>query len=620
MPYERHRVPRRVLEAADLRPISRPNVNFAHTDLPIPTHAVRDYDEPKHLRDLRLPTHILDSVNPVGIDAPLAASSTSINWWPYPPWGQSTSSLTPSETASSSLLPSLVAAVSTGSLISTTSSLAVTPSLSSSVALSVSVISITALPPTISLPSRPNIHATAHPGFNLLYLLPVFILIGLLVGALSGLLGYRWYMRRHTRMGGNGNGFGKVTLIPGPPYVSMMDAGDTQAGMQETSPTAVGSPSKYTRHGVPPTTKPWLTAVSEASSRRSSTRNTAPPSSGTAVGAASSRLSTSPKRPRSRGSAISPDSLSSDDENSRHSPTRNVSFRRNILNRLQRGPDRKSRGVSRDLSRRTAQTYLSSGSAYSGTHSGQSRAPSAVPSSTPPSRDANTEWARGSGFRIVEETICSPSTGDHSSLSDAPRPTSAWDSGEALRQAVDTHPGERWLAWTRNWASSPPRPRDSEDRFTAVPSRRTAQEKKDVDMLLRSPPQVTSSPLESTLTFSPKPEYLARPVTNGNPKRHLQGTTRIRPVLQAAAARGTSNASSITLGDGHGTPAMRYAARHTALSRVEEILANSYSSRDLTPDSPNAFGASPASLEDIAWAVGIEQRLAVAASVDREEV
>jgi hypothetical protein len=57
---------------------------------------------------------------------------------------------------------------------------------------------------------------------------------------------------------------------------------------------------------------------------------------------------------------------------------------------------------------------------------------------------------------------------------------------------------------------------------------------------------------------------------------------------------------------------MRYAARHAALSRVEEILVHSYSGRDLAPDSPNAFGASPSSLDDIAWAGGIEQRLAAA--------
>jgi hypothetical protein len=44
-------------------------------------------------------------------------------------------------------------------------------------------------------------------------------------------------------------------------------------------------------------------------------------------------------------------------------------------------------------------------------------------------------------------------------------------------------------------------------------------------------------------------------------------------------------------------------------------LAHSYSARDLVPpDSPNAFGATQASLEDFAWAAGIEHCLAVAAS------
>jgi hypothetical protein len=609
MPHERRRVPSRVLEAADLRPISRPNVNFGRGGLPIPTHAVQDYGGPTHLRDLRLPTRALDSVNTAGIDAPLPVPTTSsINWWPYPPWGQSALSTTLSETAGPSSLPSLVAAVSAAPLITTTLSLVTTPSPNSSAALSAT---ITTLPPATSLPSRPNVHATAHSNFNLLYLIPVFIVVGLLVGALSGLLGYRWYLRRHVRMGGSNHGSSKPTLIPGPPYVPMSDTSRSGGDTQEASPNAVGSPSKYTRHGVLGVKTPWLTAATGASSRRSSARSTVPSSGeNTVSAAASSHPSASPTRARSRGSAISPDPFS-DEENSPHNSTSHASIRRNILNRLQRGH---SRSMSRDQSRRTAQTYLSSGSAYSGTHSGDSRAPSAVPSTTPPPRDTNTEWVPGSGFRIVEETISSPSTAGNSSESGLPGRTSAWDDGEALRQAVDTHPGERWLAWTRSWASSPPRPSDPEDRFTAAPPRRTTQDKKDVDMLLKSPPQVTSSPLESTLTFSPKPDSTARPATNGSSKRGMQGMSWTRP------QGGTSSASSIALGDGHGTPAVRYAARHTALSRVEEILANSYSSRDLAPSSPNAFGGAPASLEDIAWAAGIEQRLAVGTSANREDV
>ena len=622
MPYERIRVPNHVLEATGFQPISRPNVNFARTAHPLHhTHAVRDYIEANHPRDLRQSAHILDSENQAGINAPLPVSTSSINWWPYPPWGQSTTSFTPSETAPSSLSslsPSPVAAVSAGSLTSTTSSLAMTPSLDPSTALGVTVISITAFPPKTSLPSHPNVHVTAQSSFNSFYLIPVFVIVGLLLGALSGLLGYRWYLRRRARNGSNSSRSWKATLIPGPPYVPMTDASRNAERIQEASQTTVGSPSKYTRHGAPRATKPWLRGVTGTSSRCSSTRSTVPLSREINTGAASSHplsLSTSPTRARSQGSTISPVSLT-DEESSRHDTTRNnASIRRIILDRLQRGPDRDSRGVSRDLSRRTAQTYLSTASAYSGTHSSDSRAPSAVPSSTPPSRDTNTEWEPGSGFRIVEEAISSPSTADQSPLSGIPGRTSAWDNGEAIRQAVGTHPDERWLAWTRSWASSPPHP--SGDRFTAAPSRRTTQEKKDVEILLRSPPQLTSSPLQSTLTFSPRPGCSPQLATNGS-KRHLQGTARTRPAPQAA--RGISSASSIGQGDGHGTPAMRYAARQTALSRVGEILASGYSSRDLAYESPNGFGAAPASLEDIAWAAGIEQRLAVAGCSDKDKV
>jgi hypothetical protein len=68
----------------------------------------------------------------------------------------------------------------------------------------------------------------------------------------------------------------------------------------------------------------------------------------------------------------------------------------------------------------------------------------------------------------------------------------------------------------------------------------------------------------------------------------------------------TSNASSIMQRDGHGTPAMQFVVQHMALTGVEEILTHSYSSHDLAlPKNPTTFGAVPASLEDIAWAVGI---------------
>ncbi|KAI0300003.1 hypothetical protein B0F90DRAFT_1817806 [Multifurca ochricompacta] len=477
-------------------------------------------------------------------DAPpiIPTPSTSINWWPYPPWGQSTVSPTPMDTTSPSLSSTTSATVaSSDSPVSTTFSGAMIQSTPSSVSPEVTVIHFSALP---IASSRPKLDTASRSHFNVLYLIPVFVAVGLALGALSG-------SSHGTRTRG-----GATALVPGPPYIPMRDTSRNPDVTHEPSQTVVGSPSKYTRHGALRSSRSWLSTVARAGLHRGSMRSSVPTSRGSTTRAAASShsqpLSNSPTRARSRGSTTSPGSLS-DEESIPYDSVRHGSIRRGILERLQRGSDRSAPGVSRDPSRRTAQTYLSAGSVYSGTRSGDSRAPSAVPTLTPPPRDVNTtEWA------------------------------------------VDAHPGERWLAWTRSWASSPPPARG--DKFTTVPSRRAAQEKKDFEALLRSPPQVTSSPLQSTLTFSPA----TAPACVFGPDETC---------VTAMRARGSSSASSITHSNGHGTPAMRYAARQTALTRVGEIIANSYSSRDFAPNSPNAFGAELASLEDNAPAAGIEQRL-----------
>jgi len=386
---------------------------------------------------------------------------------------------------------------------------------------------------------------------------------------------------------------------------------------------ALGSPSKYAYHGAPHKVNTWLSSVSPASSLRASLRTAVPLSrESTAAASGPSHFSSAGStRTRSRGSTISPVS-SSDGKASRYDFTRNASIRRAILSRLQPVPDRSKRGVLREPTRRTARTYQTLGSVYSGTHSGDSFDSNPEPTSASPLRD-DTEWVPGSGLRIVEESIASPlplspSPTDPSPMSGLPGQANAWDSDEALRQAVDTRPGERWLTWTRNWTSSPPPL--AKDKFTAPPSRQSTREKQDVEMLPRSPPQVTSPPLQSALTFSPEPSSPPGvPTDTENSKRRSLQV----PVPVVPAARGASTASSIAPGDGHGTPAMRYAARHMALSRVEEIVARSYSSGDLVPGSPNAFGAVPASLEEdnvIARTAGIEHRLEVAARTSAAEL
>ena len=634
MPSKQPFIPTRVLEAADMRRNDRPNMDSGRPPLPLSTAyatsgvtvRTRSHKGRDHRNQPRNSAGISDLGSRVRIDAPLSVPTSSFNWWPYPPWGQSTILPTPSQTATPSTSLSLVAVLSAIPLTSatTTSSLEATSSLNSSPVPSSTVASITTTPPATSLPSRPEVNATAHSSFNPLYLIPVFIAAGLLLGALSGLLGYRWYLRRLARKGGDSGGNWRGSFISGPPYVPMRDLSHNAGGTEEESSNTVGSPSKYTRHGARHATKGWLSNVTRTGSRRASTRSTI----GATASSRSRPTTTSPTRAHSRGNAISPTSPL-DGENSRRDYTRNTSIRRNLLERVQRGSDRSPRGVIRDPSRRTTQTYLSTASAYSGTHTGDSLSPSAVPCSAP------TEWEPGSGFRIIIEddtTLHPPSTttatdrsSASASVSGLPGLTSAWDNGEALGQAVRTHPGERWLAWTRSWVSNGPPSGDPEGRFTAVPTRRDNAHPKDAEVLLRSPPQVTSSSLQSTLTFSPHLGHTAN--SKNNKRQPVQAPARVRgapqpiPQPQAAAARGTSSTSSIVPeGGGHGTPAMRYAARHTALSRVEEILAHSYSARDLAPpDSPNAFGASsPASLEDIAWAVGIEQRLVAAAAVDRD--
>ncbi|KAH9058162.1 hypothetical protein EDB87DRAFT_955983 [Lactarius vividus] len=478
--------------------------------------------------------HSANPENKVREETPLPTPTptpTSINWWPYPPWGQSIVSATPVASSSSfsaaaaAAVTSSVASVSTIPLSATTSS--ATPRAT--------VIPISALPPANTLPSNPRVQTATSSHFNILYLIPVFVAVGLALGALCGLLGYRWYSRRRARKGGPSNGIrtrGREgsSFVPGPPYIPMLD--DTE-GARMASPTTITSPSKYTRHGAPRAGRSWLSAVARAGSRRGSTHsNSIPPSRGSITRAATpsrSRPLSGPTSARSRGSTISPGSLS-DEENVPYETIRHTSIRRGILERLQRGIDR---SAPRAPSRRTTQTYLSAPSAYSGTHTEDSRAPGSVPC---PPRD--TDWIPGSGFRIVEEAISSPippstaalgsPTSVSASVAGLPeRTASAWDDRAAIRQAVDAHPGERWLAWTRSWASSPPQTNIHPDRFTAVPARR----RDDVGAALpRSPPQLTSGTLQSTLIFSPS---LA---AGGTAHRYHRPTGAAVPASPAAGA------------------------------------------------------------------------------------
>ena len=660
--------PGRIFEV-DLTPISRPNVNFARSEPPIlytpRTTRGPDFHEGvlgrrrRHIRVLEMKER---AELPIITATP---NPTSINWWPYPPWGQSTILSTPSspatpvatEAVSSSPAAAVTAVASSDAPKSATSLSSLIPTPTTPRA---PVISIPDLPLN-TLPSNPRVHTATNSQFNMLYLIPVLIAAVLFV-AISGLLGYRWFSRRRARKGSSDDGgVGSISpFVSGPRYIPMNH--DLEAG-PEPSPTTGGSPSKYMPH-TPRSARPLLSVITGGSSRHSSRHSTpilhpSQPSAAHSASSSHSRHQTEiPTSARSRRSTvsrvspsdygaspqvilrspentvISPVSVSlSDDDTVPYETIRHKSIRRGILERLQGGLSRSS--LSRDPSRRTVQTYFSAPSIYSGTDHDLSRAPSfIIPSSSPPPRV--TDWTPGSGFRAFEDvtnTSRPQAANSAASVAGLPggQPTSAWGGdGAAIRQAVDTHPGERWLAWTRSWASSPPV--SPQDHFTVGPTRRRAatqdDEKRDVVVaaLPRSPPQLTSGTLHETLTFSPsRPTMLAPP-----PMPRAQSRAHLR-----VPARVDSGASDIALGTGHGTPAMRYAARKSAHSRVEDILARSYNSRDLAPPTPvsasapptldnpglEAFGVRAPSVvqtteeepqQDVVFAAGIMHRLAVA--------
>jgi hypothetical protein len=653
--------PDRIFEAG-LQPISRPNVNFARSEPPILYTGRTTGSTDFHERGLgRRSHHIRDSEIKARAEPIITATPnpTSINWWPYPPWGQSTILSTPSNPGTTAAVSSSPAAAVTAVAFSGAPTSITITSLASSIPTfntpRATGVSISAPPPLNTFPSNPRVHTATNSHFNMLYLIPILIAV-ILLGALSGLLSYLWYSRRLARKGGPNDGRGGVIspFVSGPPYIPMNGSShDLEAGLSP-SPATGGSPSKYTRHGTPHSARPLLSIVTGASSRHSSTRsNPITPSQASAMSSASPshlrHMSEIPTSARSRRSTvsrvsppdnntvpydsrspentvISPESVSlSDDDNTPYETIRHKSIRRGILERLQRG-------ISRGPSRRTVKSYLSAPSVYSGTNIDISRAPSfIIPSSSPPPRVS--DWTPGSGFRMIDDLPSPPRslmTTTSAPVTGLPgRPTSAWDNGAAIRQAAVSHPGDRWLAWTRNWVSSPPI--SPQDRFTPPPVPRraaTMDEKRDVVAALpHSPPQVTSGTLHETLTFSPSAATLVFPhaaPTTATAGRRTRGQSRAH-LAPVPAARVDSGASIIPFGEGRGTPAMRYAARKTAHSRVEDILARSYSSRDLeVPVSPgaDAFGVRPAlastaeeegqGQEDVVFAAGIMQRLAVA--------
>ncbi|KIJ62405.1 hypothetical protein HYDPIDRAFT_30376 [Hydnomerulius pinastri MD-312] len=172
---------------------------------------------------------------------PLVASLTTYDfWWPYPAPGIST--LTSPSTTSASV-----------------ADMAITSDVQNVAAPTdgpaTSVIQITALPPATTLPPQVSAKLPYHHQLNVIYLVPLFAVLGLILGILAATT---WLKRRENQRGMRRSS----TFEPGPPYVPAendteednLHVHETQS-MEQVSLFAAGTPSKVTIHGARYTSK-----------------------------------------------------------------------------------------------------------------------------------------------------------------------------------------------------------------------------------------------------------------------------------------------------------------------------------------------------------------------------
>ncbi|KAH9895709.1 hypothetical protein C8Q73DRAFT_447348 [Cubamyces lactineus] len=688
-------------------------------------------------------------------------TSTSIDWWPYPPWGQ-TSTLLPDVISSTPVQDALDSSTAVGAtstvLADTTTTPAPDQSDSTTTTPSGTIIHVTALPPAKSSSVTRNRNSSgkgSNGGFDIVYLAPLFAILGVLAGMLCTWLVYRRLEHRR----GSGLRRREQSLEPGPRYTPpsrfRRSAGTPTLAPPEGDPTRPSQSSSrpLLDTGSDPQDHQgsW---IARAFSRRS--RATHNPKEDATPEVADGALAeddpflehpsatTSPVTSAGLGRKgttrttfsqrlTSPDpydALSDDEDVAPYETLRHKSIRRGILERLRLGtlrrppaayepgrteeedivcanddhvrrPSGTRRGHKRDSSDVTAHAMRSPMRTLSAEDT-PSRRPSML--SRNPSELVNSP----PGFRLVVED---PESGD---LISAPPSRSASPTKSPAKE------GASGWGWNLSWSASrsPSKKSRGDDKFTALPVRRSLIDKRnspcsspsasrvsvsittsegtdagglpplsrvDSSILPVSPPMITSPPLESQLFFgavSPdfgsnpslhlrlpeptqnKPAQATTAATHTSPgdkhkklKTHrsppllpfpstassspFRGRLKKTPTKKSSAAatspppssrarpgpdRNSSadSVDSVYQAKSRGTPAQRYEARHSALSKVDEILSRSWSERQLVgdafPGSPTNFGAYlPAAAagpsleklidEEAINGMGIEQRL-----------
>ncbi|KAI0755600.1 hypothetical protein C8Q74DRAFT_315214 [Fomes fomentarius] len=654
--------------------------------------------------------------------------TSTFNWWPYPSWGAwgpstvalLTSTLPPTATSDISAL--LTEAVDSTTL-SVASTLAPSTTVSSSTlsteaspTVSASLVQINALPPVSSESSitRARSRAAANNsagGFDIVYLSPLFGVLGAIAGALLTWLVYRY---RHTRRLRSR----ESVLIPGPAYTPptqfrrrgpasetpvAFEDGEARPSIASTRPLLSTTPEAQKKSTWPGRAR----SQASTASRQPSVRAVADVTEGDPFLDPSSPAGTpTAARQGTNVSAYSREvtptrcyALSDADNATPREFLRGNSIRRSIWERLRSG----------SLRHAGTGAYLEEVDGADGESStnqrhrrGHKRVDSdgtvdtATVGEQTPSRRPSLQSARSSmvtsppGFRILVED---PESGALLEEDEALSPKSSPTPHRKRRQTDKYTPAhKRRSPEKRNSPSaSPSKAAGGISPQGDNTSARLGLSRVDSSILPMSPPMVTSPPLESQLFFgsttsldlraatpaqvasTPRipapasavkdqekhnklrtqrsPSPLPFPSTAStspyrgrlkkSPTKQARTQTHLHPhhiVLRPQAERsdsGSSSESSYSFisglsknstavgigaesGKARGTPAERYLARKTALSKVDEILLRSWSERQLAGEvgsgSPNNFGATLAvsnvGEEEEGMGMGIEQRLA----------
>lgn len=445
------------------------------------------------------------------------ATTTSINWWPYPSWGASTTDAgappptSPVVNAPASSATSLLATMTTLSALLSSSA----PSSTASDSL----IHITALPPATTSASK-QLHHTVKPAtpFNIAYLAPLFAVLGAAAGALVAWCVWRWFSRREKRARCE-SGF----LEPGPRYIAPPETGSEGQDAQSVNrDVASERPSRVSARADGTSNGSWLTRAFSGSVARANPADASGPAGGrpeaspqyTAVAdddpfvdrqpsernsasfdASRVNRQSTARRPTSAHNSDSWDHMSDADDDEPYETVRHKSIRRGILERLKFGtmrrppsPEKKSSGLEMQEggSGIVRQPAVRRGNRFAHTRRDSDftldairQPPQAHSHTSTPTRSRSS--ARGGdddsvsvittpGFRIVEEDTEADEI-------------AAWKAIPSSRTASNVSWEKSSLVkggFASNWSTprSSPTKYVATDKFTALPPRRTVEEKR----------------------------------------------------------------------------------------------------------------------------------------------